>query len=128
MWNVSWCQWVRSPTRSGFGSRRRTSAPFSRVTVAIAERILGETTTAGVRYYPVRRLTLKREQVTVATSFGEVAVKQITGGDGQVRLVPEFEECRRIARQRNIPIRVVYDTIQREAGPRPAIDKPTGGL
>ena len=97
-------------------------------TAAVADRILRETTTAGVRYYPVRRLTLQREQVTVTTSYGEVTVKRITGVDGEMRLVPEFEDCRRIAYQQNIPIRVVYETIHREIGSRSAIDNRPDGL
>ena len=82
----------------------------------IADRILRETTTAGVRYFPVRRLTLQREQTVENTSFGQVAVKRITGRDGTQRFVPEFEACRRIAIDRNIPIRDVYAIIQREIG------------
>ena len=97
-------------------------------TRTIAQRILSETTTAGVRHYPMRRLTLEREPMTVNTSFGEVVVKRITGLDGEMRIVPEFEECRRIAGERGIPMRVVYETILRETGSRPAIDKPSDGL
>ena len=97
-------------------------------TRTIARRILSETTTAGVRHYPMRRLTLERESMTVNTSFGEVVVKRITGLEGEMRIVPEFEACRRIASDRGIPIRVVYETILQETGGRPAIDKPSGGL
>ena len=82
----------------------------------IAARILRETTTAGVRYYPVHRLTLERQQITVATSLGDVPVKRFMGVDGEVRIVPEFEACRRIAYEKNLPIRDVYETIQRETG------------
>ena len=88
------------------------------VTLSIADRILRETTTAGIRYYPVRRLTLQREQTVEDTSFGKVAVKRITGVDGTERIVPEFEDCRRIALERNIPIRTVYEIIQRDTGSR----------
>lgn len=94
----------------------------------ITDRILRETTTAGVRYYPVRRLTLQREQAVVTTSYGEVAVKRITCVDGQVRQVPEFEACRQIALERNIPIRIVFETIQQEIGSRPMLDNRSDGL
>lgn len=97
-------------------------------TRSIAQRILSETTTAGVRHYPMRRLTLRRESMTINTSFGEVAVKRITGPDAEMRIVPEFEECRRVASDRNIPIRIVYETILRETGGWPAIDKRKDGL
>ncbi len=97
-------------------------------TAAVTDRILRETTTTGVRYHPVRRLTLPREQVTVTTPYGEVTVKRITGVDGRVRMAPEFEDCRRIAVERNIPIRIVYETIQREIGSRSALDNRSDGL
>jgi uncharacterized protein (TIGR00299 family) protein len=96
-------------------------------TPAIADRILRETTTTGVRYYPVRRLTLQREKAVVKTSYGEVAVKRITGVDGRVRIVPEFEACRQIAHHQNIPIRDVYENIQREISSRSGLDKPADG-
>jgi uncharacterized protein (DUF111 family) len=31
-------------------------------------------------------------------------------------LIPEYEACKKIALQKKIPLRVVYDTIAREAG------------
>lgn len=96
-------------------------------TPAIADRVLRETTTAGVRYYPVHRLTLQRQEATVITSYGEVAVKRITGVDGEVRIVPEYEGCRRIAVDQNIPIRIVYETIQREIISRSNLDDRSDG-
>ncbi len=53
--------------------------------------------------------------MTIATSFGEIRVKRIKDPDGNTRLLPEYEACREIALQKNIPLRVVYDTIAREA-------------
>ncbi|KPJ75689.1 MAG: hypothetical protein AMJ54_14300 [Deltaproteobacteria bacterium SG8_13] len=97
-------------------------------TAAISDRILRETTTTGVRYYPVRRLTLQREQAVVTTTYGEVAVKRITGVDGQVRVVPEFDACRRIAVAQDLPIRIVFETILREIGSRSALDNRSDGL
>ena len=97
-------------------------------TIKIAGRILSETTSAGVRYYPMRRLTLKREQIIVATSLGEVPVKKILGVDGTERIVPEFDACRRIAIQKNVPIRAVFEIIQQEANVnRTALDKRSDG-
>jgi uncharacterized protein (DUF111 family) len=54
---------------------------------------------------------LVREQTILETTYGEVAVKRIVESDGSVRIVPEYEVCRKIAIEKNIPIRVVYDTI-----------------
>jgi pyridinium-3,5-bisthiocarboxylic acid mononucleotide nickel chelatase len=66
-----------------------------------------ETTTIGVRTYEVRRKTLARESVTVETPFGEVRMK-ISRMHGSVRnATPEYEDCRRIATQKNIPLKDV---------------------
>jgi uncharacterized protein (DUF111 family) len=81
----------------------------------IIERLLTETTSLGVRYYKARRRLLPREPYTVRTSLGEVQVKRVEDLNGSVRLIPEYEACKKIALQRKLPLRVVYDTIAREA-------------
>ncbi len=73
--------------------------------------ILSETTSLGVRYYDVKRRVLARESVLMETVYGEIAVKRIIAPDGSVRMAPEYEVCRKIALEKNIPIRIVYDTI-----------------
>jgi uncharacterized protein (TIGR00299 family) protein len=81
----------------------------------LVERLLTETTSLGVRYYKAGRRLLHREQYTVRTSLGEIQVKRVKDLDGGVRLVPEYEVCRKIALQRKLPLRAVYDTIVKEA-------------
>jgi hypothetical protein len=78
---------------------------------ALISRILTETTTLGVRCFEAQRRILKRESVRLETEFGEVTAKKIHSPDGRTRIVPEYDVCRRIARDRNIPIRTVYDKI-----------------
>lgn len=77
----------------------------------LISRILTETTTLGVRVSEAQRRILKREFVRLTTEFGAVDAKKITSPDGRARIVPEYEVCRRIARDRGIPIRTVYETI-----------------
>lgn len=81
----------------------------------LIHRLLAETTSLGVRYYPAARKLLAREQQTLQTSLGEIRVKRVKDPDGNVRLVPEYESCKQIALQRGMPLRVVYDTISAEA-------------
>ena len=81
----------------------------------LIQRLLAETTSLGVRHYKAHRRLLARDELTIATSFGEIQVKRIKDPDGNTRLMPEYEACRKIALQKNIPLRVVYDTIAREA-------------
>lgn len=73
--------------------------------------ILTETTTLGVRYYPVERRLLARESVTLETVYGPVTAKKIKMPDGAFRFTPEYDACREISRRENIPIRSVYEKI-----------------
>jgi pyridinium-3,5-bisthiocarboxylic acid mononucleotide nickel chelatase len=81
----------------------------------IVDRILMETTTSGVRFYESARYTLDRRIVEIDTSFGRLQAKQITKPDGTNLIVPEYEVCREIAIEKNIPVRVVFETIYRES-------------
>jgi len=73
--------------------------------------ILSGSSSMGVRYYHANRRMLGRERIMVKTVYGEIAVKRITELDGTSRIVPEYEICKKIALEKNLPIRVVYDTI-----------------
>jgi uncharacterized protein (TIGR00299 family) protein len=82
-------------------------------TEALSALIFAETSTIGIRSYGVSRRTLARAKRVVRTSLGDVTVKVIISG-GSERLVPEFEECRRVAEQRNLPLVQVYRTLELE--------------
>ena len=81
----------------------------------LIQRLLSETTSLGVRYYKATRKLLAREQLTIQTSFGEIQVKRVQDPDGRERFVPEYDVCRELALKLNLPLRVVYDTIAKEA-------------
>ena len=83
----------------------------------VVNRILSETTSTGVRFHPIQRAKLMREIVTISTTFGDVLMKKITAPDGNTRLVPEYESCRKIALAHKIPIKKVYELINRETAP-----------
>ncbi len=84
---------------------------------AVINRILSETTSTGVRFHPLQRAKLIREIITVSTTLGDVLMKKITNQDGNTRLVPEYESCKKIALAHKIPIKRVYELIDREAAP-----------
>ena len=73
--------------------------------------ILSESSSLGVRYYHAKRRMLGRERIMVETVYGKIAVKRITELNRGSRIVPEYETCKKIALEKNLPIRVVYDTI-----------------
>lgn len=69
--------------------------------------IFQESTTAGIRYHRAARAVLQRSQGTLKTKFGTLKVKILQGG-GNAAVTPEFEECRRIAVQKGVPLKEVY--------------------
>jgi len=78
---------------------------------AVIACILSETTSSGVRFYDVKRCILERKKITIETVYGSVQAKRIVSPDGSERVVPEYEVCKKIALEKNIPIRIVYDSI-----------------
>jgi len=73
--------------------------------------IFTQTTTLGVRIFEIRRKKLPREQKEIDTPFGKVKFK-IAIIENSERLVPEFEECKRIAEEKNIPLIQVYKILE----------------
>ncbi|MCX8073677.1 MAG: nickel pincer cofactor biosynthesis protein LarC [Candidatus Binatia bacterium] len=75
---------------------------------AVMQVLLNETTSLGVRSYPVRRHSLIREERVVSTPYGEVRIKAARMPDGRWNLVPEYEDCKRLAHEVNVPLKLVY--------------------
>jgi len=69
--------------------------------------IFRETTTIGVRTHEVRRRTLEREIVPVATPLGEVRMKVSRMNGTMLNATPEYEDCRQIAAQKGVPLKQV---------------------
>ena len=80
----------------------------------LAAIILQETTSIGVRYYPVNRLILKRESKKITTRFGAVMVKMVEPPDGTKRAAPEYADLKRVATAKNIPLKIIHDEVMRQ--------------
>lgn len=84
--------------------------------------IYSETTTLGVRVKHIGRHKLQRQIEEVDTSFGKVKVKivgknsipEVRSEASEVRMVPEFEECKRLAKETGKPLNHVYNQLMRE--------------
>jgi uncharacterized protein (TIGR00299 family) protein len=68
-----------------------------------------ETTTLGVRVMEVARRCLDREWREVETRYGRVRVKTGLMGMEVVTSAPEYEDCKRLAREQGVPVKAVYD-------------------
>lgn len=79
----------------------------------IAEIVLQETSTIGLRYYPVQRMVLKRVSRQLKTKFGTVRVKVVEEPGGKKRATPEYEDLKKIARVKKVPLKALYDEVLR---------------
>jgi len=83
----------------------------------IIDTLFRESTSIGMRFYPVRRAKLSRRIEQVETKYGTVRLKVSTDQMGRiVNVMPEFEDCKRIAETKGIPIKEVYREIQSKKG------------
>jgi uncharacterized protein (TIGR00299 family) protein len=73
--------------------------------------IFTESTTLGIRTFPYRKETLVRKFVTIDTIYGEVNIKRSYYNDNEVSCKPEYDDCKRIALEKGIPLKEVYNNI-----------------
>ncbi|NOY63936.1 MAG: nickel pincer cofactor biosynthesis protein LarC [Nitrospirae bacterium] len=76
----------------------------------MTEILLGESTTIGVRFRKLYRQCLDREIREIETKWGRVRFKLVQSPGG-TRCSPEYEDCKKIARERGIPLTQVIQTI-----------------
>jgi uncharacterized protein (TIGR00299 family) protein len=70
--------------------------------------IFRESTTLGIRMGYSQRTVLERKEVMVDSPWGKMRLKAVTNRNAKTVLLPEYEECRRIAREHNVALREVY--------------------
>ncbi|MBE0431141.1 MAG: nickel pincer cofactor biosynthesis protein LarC [Dehalococcoidia bacterium] len=81
----------------------------------VTQTMMRETSTLGIRVSPVSRHVAEREAVEFESTMGQarVKIKRVMGN--MLSIHPEYEECRRIALERNIPLQEVYRIIEADA-------------
>ena len=75
--------------------------------------IFRESTTFGIRENVSKRTVLERSFQSVGTPFGEVQVKVGKRNGTIVTVSPEIEDCRTLAEEYNVAVRVVYDAAKK---------------
>jgi hypothetical protein len=84
---------------------------------SIVELLYRETTTIGLRVQPVGRKKLPRRIAEVPTSFGPVRAKAVLRSGREV-WTAEFDDCRRIADERRLPVAQVMKQLEAELSAR----------
>jgi uncharacterized protein (TIGR00299 family) protein len=80
---------------------------------AIQDILLAETPTLGVRRWPVARKTLPRERREVQTAWGPISGIVALRGANRTTFSPEYEVCRQVAAENNVPLADVYEAARR---------------
>jgi len=76
----------------------------------VLELIFRESSTFGVREYPVVRHCLERRFEEVETPYGKIKVKVGLFRGREVSRSPEYEDCRRAAEAAGVPLKTVYQS------------------
>lgn len=82
----------------------------------ITHLVLRETSTLGIRFYPAARFKLPRRMATVAWRGHKIRVKIARLPQGGVKIMPEYEDCKALAKKTNRPLAEIYHNIQQKAG------------
>ena len=82
----------------------------------LAEVMLRETSTLGVRVRSFYRYEAGREVRQVETAYGPIQVKLKLLGGRIVSVTPEYESCRRVADDQGVPLAEVYRVAQQAGG------------
>ncbi|MBV8087697.1 MAG: nickel pincer cofactor biosynthesis protein LarC [Chloroflexi bacterium] len=74
---------------------------------AVIDAILRHTSTIGLRFHSEQRRALPRHEQTVQTQYGPVRVK-VSGAGPLRKAKPEFDDCQRLALEKDVPVSAVY--------------------
>ncbi len=78
---------------------------------SIAACLFAETSTIGIRHYPVQRQIAGRVTKRITTPWGEASVKVSSYQNKICNIAPEFEDCRKLAEKHNIPLKQIQQQV-----------------
>ncbi|MCM8525049.1 MAG: nickel pincer cofactor biosynthesis protein LarC [Lentisphaeraceae bacterium] len=83
----------------------------------VSEFLLVNTSTFGVRFTEYSRQKLKREFIELETEYGKITVKAGYMGEELIKISPEYENCKALSDQLNVPVTQIYSAVQASALP-----------
>jgi len=81
----------------------------------IEEIIFRETSTFGVRYTGIERHVMERKIIKVDTAYGKIGVKIGYYNGKPTSISPEYEDCKKVAEEKNLPLKEVYEEAKKKA-------------
>ena len=76
--------------------------------------VFEETSSIGVRFFPVERRVLERSLTKIIVLGEDISVKTACLEGLEVNALPEYEDCKKVARKNKIPVKKVYEMAQAE--------------
>jgi uncharacterized protein (TIGR00299 family) protein len=84
---------------------------------SVTKFLLRETTTLGLRWHQEERAKTDREILTQETKYGKIRFKLAKWEGKVVNLSPEYEDCKRLALEKRVPLKEVFEEAKRVATP-----------
>jgi uncharacterized protein (TIGR00299 family) protein len=82
---------------------------------AVTEFLLKETTTLGLRWHEEERAKSDREILTQETKYGKIRFKLAKWDGKLVNFSPEYEDCKRLALEKEVPLKQIFEEAKRVA-------------
>jgi uncharacterized protein (TIGR00299 family) protein len=82
---------------------------------SVTKFLLRETTTLGLRWHEEERAKTDREILTGKTKYGKIRFKLARWEGKVVNLSPEYEDCKRLALEKKVPLKEVFEEAKRVA-------------
>ena len=82
---------------------------------SVTKFLLRETTTLGLRWHEEERAKTDREILTKETKYGKIRFKLASWEGRVVNLSPEYEDCKRSALEKGVPLKEVFEEAKRVA-------------
>ena len=79
----------------------------------ILEVLFSESTTLGVRIREIKRLRLAQQNFIAKTKYGKIKVKVGTFKGEIKNITPEYEDCKKMAKQHKIPLKEIYEEVKK---------------
>lgn len=79
----------------------------------VREVLFKETTAIGMRLYPVEKFELQRTFEVLQTHLGPVTIKKTYLNGKCINAKPEYEVCKQLALDNDLPLKAVYLEIER---------------
>jgi uncharacterized protein (DUF111 family) len=76
-----------------------------------------QTSTFGLRTYQVSKAMLRIEFSKQSTKYGEISVKNAYFRGRIIKSKPEYEDCKRLAREKGVTLKEIYDSLKFERSP-----------